>query len=74
MLNTDRVYCIPYSLAKKPAPIKVEMLPINKSVSDFKPNYKPKSNSTKIAEQYLSFNRNMIIHETDNDDDTLKAD
>ena len=43
------------------------------ALKSFRPNFKPKAATTRVAEQYLSFNKNMIIDETDNDDDTMKA-
>ena len=91
MIESCKVYCIPYFMAKKPLPILYNCLnacnvcisetnPKGKNwkeydvLSDFRPNFKPKTASTRIAEQYLSFNKNLIIDETENDDDTLKAD
>ena len=91
MIESSKIYCIPYFLAKKPTPIiancsnscKVCTSPSNPEeknwkdhdmLSEFRPNFKPKTSSTRIAEQYLSFNKNLIIDETDNDDDTIKAD
>ena len=91
MIESSKIYCIPYFLAKKPIPIiancsnsckvctsqskpKEENWKDHDMLSDFRPDFKPKTSSTRIAEQYLSFNKNLIIHETHNDDDTIKAD